>query len=154
MKRVLSIVCAALAVATLAGSVAADNGHLYNGSYCKTYYASTTADLDHLYNGIYNHSNSPRWINCPVLVDEGAHTTGTTLIKVNWKAHDKDDTLVCTFYSLHGDGSILQTKTKAITGSGDLEIPDITKDDSRGSYDVVCSLPPFGRLNRILVVEK
>ena len=155
MKRALSIACAALAVATLAGAVAADNGHLYPGSYCKTYYASTTADLDHLYPGIYNRSNSSRLINCPVLVDEGSDRGGTSEIGVYWTAYDnKNDILGCNFCSLAGNGSVRQCQYASKTGSGWMPIPNITNDDSRGSYVLLCSLPGFSSLNMLLVNEK
>lgn len=152
MKQVLLIALVALALATLAGSAAAENAHAYNGSYCKAYFGSQAADFYHQYNGTYNASNGARYIACPVLVDEIANTTGSR-VYVYWTANAATDQLYCNLYSLNENGTIRQGQTGIRTGTGWMFIPNLTSDNYWGSYSMYCYLPSHGNLQTIWLGE-
>jgi hypothetical protein len=154
MKRVLAIALAVLALATLTGSAAAENGHAYNGSYCKPYFGNTAANFYHQYNGTYNATNSGQYVSCPVLVDEIANTTGTTQVWLYWTASASTDAISCSLYSLNGDGTARQAQSASKTGTGWFSIPNLTSDDYWGSYSMYCYLPKFSNLNTIWLGEK
>ena len=64
----------------------AENGHAYNGAFCKAYYGSQTSNFRHQTTGIYNAGAGARYVNCPVVVDEIANLTGTTRVWAHWRA--------------------------------------------------------------------
>lgn len=154
MKRILALTVAALALTTLAGSAAAENGHAYNGSYCKSYYGSQAANLYHQHNGTRNVSTAGTYISCPVLVDEIAQTTGTTQVWVYWTAAAATDTMSCSLFSMNGSGTIRESKFASKTGTGWFAIPNLTTDDYWGSYSMYCYLPKSGNVNTVWLGEK
>jgi hypothetical protein len=153
-SRLLPCVLAALALVTLAGSAAAENGHAYNGSYCNAYFGSQAANFYHQYNGTYNASTAGTYISCPVLVDEIANTTGTTQVWVHWTANAAADTISCYLFSMNGNGTIRQSQGAGKAGSGWFGISNLTTDDYWGSYSMYCYLPRYGNINTIWLGEK
>lgn len=154
MNRMRTLALAVLMLVTLAGVAAAENGHAYNGSYCKPYYGSQAANLYHQYNGTYNASAAGTYISCPVLVDEIVNTTGTTQVWVYWTASAAADTISCSLYSMNGNGTARQGQFGSKAGSGWLAMPNLTTDDYWGSYSMYCYLPRNGNINTIWLGEK
>jgi len=154
MKRALSTALAIVAFAALTGTASAENGHAYNGSYCKTYYGSQSGDFNHQYNGIVNNGTSGRYISCPVLVDEIDATTGTTRVWLNWQTPVASDTISCSLFSMNGNGTIRQSRSASKTGSGWFAISNLTSDDFWGSYSMYCYLPRSGTLSTIWLGEQ
>jgi hypothetical protein len=155
MKRTIAIAIAIVACAAVAQTARAENGHNYNGSYCKAYFGGADTDvLDHTIYGIYNSSTRTRYISCPVLVDEVANTTGTTYVWVHFRANVASDTIWCSLRSMNGNGSVRQSMSASRTGTGWFRIANITNDDRWGSYAMYCRLPGRGRLNTIALAER
>lgn len=151
MKSITLISLAALGVFSLYGNAYAENGHAYNGSYCDAYFGSQAGDFNHRFNGIRNNASSGRYVSCPVIVDEINNTAGTTRV---WLHYTGSGTVSCTLFSMRGNGTSLQSKTKSRVNTGGFQIPDITSDDFWGSYSMYCLLPAKGILNTIWVGEK
>jgi hypothetical protein len=107
MHRLVTFALTLVMLLTLAGAAAAENGHAYNGSYCKAYVGNQGGQLYHQYNGTYN-AGAGLYIACPVVVDEIAQTTGTTQVWVHWTAYGAGDTIGCYLYSLNGNGTARQ----------------------------------------------
>jgi hypothetical protein len=155
MKRVLSVALAALALATLAGSAAAANSHVYHGTYCKAFQPSQAADFSYLIRGIVNAGSDRRNIVCPVLVDEANTPTGTNEVKVHWTANAAADVISCTLFSMNANGLIRQQLNGSKTGTGWVTfVPtNLTDDDPLGSYFMRCDLPRLGTVNTIFLNE-
>lgn len=139
-----------LSTALPQSALAGENGHAYNGSYCKNYFGSQVGDFNYQTNGIRNLSSSTRYINCPVLVDEIANTSGTTRV---WLHYTGNGTVRCTLQSKNGNGTTKQSRSGSRPGTGWFQIPNITADDFWGSYVMYCSLPAAGILNTIWLGE-
>lgn len=139
---------------TIVGSAKAQNGHRYNGSFCKAYAGYQEANLSHQSRGTYNISANTMGITCPVLVDEVGTTTGTYSTWVHWTARSAADTIFCALYSMNGNGSLRQSQFGSKTGTGWFSIPGLTSDDPSGSYWMLCSLPGYGIINTIALEEK
>jgi hypothetical protein len=145
----------------------AANSTTYNGSYCKPLYGSQSADFYYL-NSIVNLSDASRWIACPVLLHGFGNQTGAK-IYAYWIAAKSTDTLTCSAYSLHSDGTIVnndghspQVQTDQATGSGwlpefhngdPLPQPALTLTQDDATYNLICLLPPKGKLTAIQVTE-
>jgi hypothetical protein len=155
MQRVLAIVLTALALATLAGSATAENGHVYHGSYCKAFSGSQAADFIHGTTGTFNRASEARFVICPVLVDEVDNTDGTTQVWVHWSANVNapNDTITCGLNSAREDGGTAQSHTVRKTGTGRFILPNVTSEDTSTSYFILCSLPSQGTINTIWLGE-
>ena len=148
---------AVVACAAWAGPAAAQNAKTYHGSSCQAYSENETTLFRHDLSGIVNAkggSTFSNYIACPVVVDETGGTAGTSVIALHWTANGASDRLDCAFYSMNGNGTVRQVKSASKTGSGWLTLPNITSDDTLGSYYMLCSLPRLGTLNTIKVEEQ
>ena len=132
----------------------AENGHAYNGAFCKAYYGSQTSNFRHQTTGIYNAGAGARYVNCPVVVDEIANLTGTTRVWAHWRAANATDTIRCTLSSRTGPGAAVQNRAASRTGSGWFRFANITKDNYWGNYSLHCLLPSRGTLNTVWLGEK
>ncbi len=135
----------------LSGNAMAENGHSYNGSYCKAYNGNQNSFFTHRSNGIRNNSSSTRSIACPVIVDELAKKTGTTRV---WLYYTGSGTVSCTLYNRNGNSVLRQSRSRSRVNTGWFRIPNLTSDSFWGTYSMVCSIPSGGTLNTIWVGEQ
>lgn len=131
----------------------AENGHAYNGSFCKPYYGSQAGDFIYAHNGIYNGGSGGRYVTCPVIVDEIANTNGTTRVWVHWTAAAASDTLRCTLLSKTFNGGTQDSHANTRTNTGWMYL-DVNSDDFWGSYNMYCYLPQRGRIATLWVGEQ
>ena len=172
MQRVLLTVLA-FATATVLSTtpVSAINTHTYNGGYCKATDGSQSADFQFDALSIVNVSSGDRSITCPILMDEAVYQTGIGaqiyvffMLPNDDPTRPEDDKLQvsCTVYSLNSILGVVESQSAARRGSGWLPFPGyppvvpqpaitITRDSA--TYNMVCSLPPGGRLTSIQVDE-
>lgn len=150
-----TLACSAALVLGTAGALPevanAENGHSYNGASCTAYYGSQKTLFDSYTTGIRNATNAARWVNCPVIVDEIARTTGTTR---TWIHVTGKGSFRCYLISRNGNSGPRQSKSGARTNTGWLNIPALTTDDYWGSYSLYCQIPAYGLINTIWIGEK
>ncbi|MCH9697565.1 MAG: hypothetical protein K0U68_05630 [Gammaproteobacteria bacterium] len=134
-----------------ASNALAENGHAYNGSFCKSRWASQSSSINFHASGITNNSNGSRQITCPIIVDNIQNTQGTTQV---WLHQTGSGRISCTLYSKNGNGTTREFRAGERNGTGWFLIPNITTDDYWGTYSMVCSIPKGSILNTIWVGEK
>lgn len=150
MKHLIKTI-ATIALVGIFSQAQAENGTLYNGSYCNAFQPTETTDFVRDHSGIKNTSNDELYISCPVLVDERANTAGT---HTTWIHYTGGGEVECTLASMNQDGTIYQYRSGSRYGSGWFSLIRLTNDDPWGSYSMICSLPPGGKLNTIALRER
>ena len=172
MQRViLTILAFATATVLSTPPVSAINTHAYNGSYCKATNGSQNADFQFDALSIVNVSSGTRSITCPILMDEAVYQTGiganiyVFFMLPNDDPNDPSDDreqVSCTVYSLNSTLGVVESRSATGFGSGWLPFPGyppvvpqpaITITTDSATYNMVCSLPPEGRLTSIQVDE-
>lgn len=129
------------------------NNH-YHGSFCKAYYGSDSNLVTPGHTGLSNNTNSTLAVSCPILrASMRSVNGGTDKAWVNWTGKGK---ITCFLNSTSPAGYAVQTKIGSRNGSGWFYIPGITYVDvsNTGAYSMTCNLPPYGKLNTIIMREK
>lgn len=162
MKRNILSILALVGFISVSGQAVAEDGHSYNGSFCKPRYGNQSADFRYDYNGIYNASSAYRWVNCPIIedainADNNAATQGTTRAYLRFTAATTSSRIRCYLYSnKSGGASWLQWVYSTRLGSGwlDIDPTPISKDHYWGDYGMYCYVPGRSKINMIWFGEK
>lgn len=170
MKTTLILSALAAGVLTIAPvrNAAADDYKIYHGSGCKVFGATAWTDLHFAAAGIFNLTNTPKNIICPLVKDDDSAWDGNggvplrnASVHLHWSTGPVPSSITCNVYVSNSDGTLFETTTynSGSQGGGNTFNADISGLDSNFSSNhaqamMLCTLGPRASLQYYYLWEQ
>jgi hypothetical protein len=147
IKTTLFVLSTAMAGSLISTQALATDAKTLPGAACEARFGSQTSNFNKTSrNTIWNRSGVRRWVSCPILRDRTINADGFPDMRV----YASNPNTICRIYSRSRTGAFHDVQARI--GSF-MFFNQVNVSSLRGSYNMMCLLPPNGHLRSYIINE-